>query len=127
MCGVAGYPTDHREPWIDDNGFLRVQTGAAHRTRAAVEHDLQIASAFTVNGLHKTIWDARAAADIDREIWVPLINRLTSIVAALAVLVSDVTQSETVVFAERINTLLAPCQVFAEEESAVAWLQSIET
>jgi hypothetical protein len=58
---VAGYPTDHRAPWIDDNGYLRVRTGSGRRTRVAIEEDLVIAVSLTADGPLKTIWDGRAA------------------------------------------------------------------
>ena len=84
-----------------------------------------IASNLTADGPRKTIWDARAAISLDRNIWAPLIHQLPSIVAALAALVSDETDGQARIFQKRVNTLQIPCQAFEDEESAVAWLQAL--
>lgn len=126
VLSTDDYPTDHHSPWIDDLGFLRVRTGKKRRTRAALEHDLALASALAADGLLRTIWDARAAQVFDTDAWVPLIKRLNSIVSALAVLISDTTTSHAQTFGEQINVLLLPCRVFTDETEAVAWLSSLE-
>ena len=123
---MANYPTDHRAPWIDDNGFLRVRTGIGRRTRAAVEKDLAIAVSFAANGTLKSLWDGRAAVDMDSEAWIPLIRQLESIASALAVLTSDITTPLATLFQKRVNSVGIPCQAFSDEESAIAWLKAIE-
>jgi len=123
---VDTYPTDHRSPWIDENGFLRVRTGSERRTRAALELDLRRAATLAEDGLLQTIWDARAAGDIDPDVWIPLIKRIASIVSELAVLVDGATTSHAVAFAGQIDALLLPCRAFSLEPEAIAWLNSIE-
>jgi hypothetical protein len=120
------YPTDHRTPWIDDNGFLRVRTGNERRTMTAFEQDLRVAFALTADGPLRTILDSRATESFELEVWVTLTARISQLVSALAVLVSDVTSPLALSFREQIDKLLLPCQAFTDEESAVTWLKSIK-
>jgi hypothetical protein len=63
---------------------------------------------------------------VDSDGWVPLIRQLESIVSHLAVLVSHTTTPQATLFQKRVDTLGIRSQAFAEEDSAVAWLKSLE-
>ena len=123
---MDGYPTDTREPWIDDDGFIRIRIGG-HRTRAASEHGLRIAAALTASGPRQGIMDLRATTSVGADVWPSFINQIRSILSALAMLVSDETSHQAIVFQDTINALLIPCRVFEDDESAVAWLKSLHT
>ena len=123
---MDGYPTDTQEPWIDD-GLIRVRIGGLHRTRAASEHTLRIAAALTASGPRQGIMDIRATTSVDPDVWPSFINQIRPILSALAMLVSDATSYQAIAFQDTINALLIPCQVFEDDESAVAWLKSLHT
>ena len=124
---VDDYPADTQEPWIDDDGFLRARTGGVHRTRVATEHTLRIAAALTASGPRPGIWDIRTLTSADPDAWPPFIDQIPSLLSALAMLVSDATSHQAIVFQDAINALLVPCRLFKDVESAVAWLKSLDT
>ena len=121
------YPTDTQEPWIDDDGLMRVRIGGLHRTRAASDLTLRIAAALTASGPRQGIMDIRATTSADPDLWPPFIEQIPSLLSALAMVVSDATSHQAMSFQDAINALLVPCQVFEDDESAVAWLKSLDT
>jgi hypothetical protein len=127
MATVADYPMDYREPWIDERGLIRAQTGSERRTKEAVEHSLDVAEALTADGKRQGIIDARALTHADPDAWLAFVYRIDSIVTALAVLVSDMTTPTMTVLLERFNNRLFLAAQFRDEESAVAWLESLQT
>ena len=124
---MDGYPTDTEEPWIDDDGLMRVRIGGLHRTRAASEHTLRIAAALTASGPRQGIMDIRATTSADLDVWPSFLDQIPLLLSALAMLVSDATSRQAILFQDKINALLVPCRVFADDESAVAWLKSLDT
>ena len=127
MQSMTPRPTEPREPWIDDNGFLRFQTGTERRTKEIVEHTFGIAAALTADGPLPWIVDAREMSSAEPRAWVVIAEKLTSITTALAILTTDMTPPALNTWQEMFDSLLVPCRVFADEESAVAWLLSLET
>ena len=117
---------DYREPWIDSNGFIRTQTGGEYRTDNLVEHTLNVASALTTDERRQGILDARTSTSANPQTWVVFLERLASIVAALAILVSDETSPQISRFQAEIDSLRIPCRPFTDEESAVTWLRSLD-
>ena len=117
---------DYREPWIDSNGFIRAQTSGEYRTNNLVEHTLNIAYALTVDERRQGILDARAPTSASPQTWVVFLERLASIVTALAILVSDKTSPQVNRFQAEIDSLRIPCRPFTDEESAVTWLRSLD-
>lgn len=125
MVDVTDPPTDHRSPWVDEHGFLRVRSGSERRTKVALEEDLRKAFELTRNGRRKTILDARATDSYELEVWTTLVQRISRIVSSLAVLVSDSTSPQVLAFVDQIDKLLLPCRAFEDEESAFAWLEPL--
>ncbi len=117
---------DYREPWIDSNGFIRAQTGGEYRPMDFVEHTLNGASALTADGRRQGVLDARSFTSASPQAWVVFIERLASVVTALAILVSDETSPQINRFQAEIDSLPVPCRPFTDEESAVTWLRSLD-
>ena len=124
---MADYPTDTVQPWIDDDGFLRARTGTAHRTTATTENAMRNAAALAASGPKQAIWDVRGFTSVDMDAWLVFLDWLPTVVSALAMVVSDDTMTQALTFQEEINRLLVPCRLFEDDESAVAWLKSLET
>ena len=124
---MADYPTDTVQPWIDDDGFLRARTGTARRTKATTEIAMRNAAALAASGLRKAIWDIRGFTSVEMDAWITFLDVLPKVVSALAMVVSDDTMTQALTFQEEINRLLVPCRLFEDDESAVAWLKSLET
>ena len=117
---------DYREPWIDDNGFIRAQTADEYHTKGLVEHTLNVAFALTADERRQGILDARAFTSASPQAWVVFIERLAATVTALAILVSDETSPQVNRFQAEIDSLRIPCRPFTDEESAVTWLRSLD-
>ena len=71
--------------------------------------------------------DIRATTSVDLDVWPSFVDQIPLLLSALAILVSDATSHDAILFKDHINTLLVPCRVFADDESAVAWLKSLDT
>ena len=123
---MAKYSSEHREPWIDDDGFLRFRMGDVPRTRENVERTFRVAAALTGGSQLPLIVDARAMTSADPRAWVAITENLTSVATSLAILVSDETPAVMNAWQDRFNSLILPCRVFADEESAIAWSKSFK-
>ena len=122
--GVADYPTEPREPWIDENGFLCVRTGNERRTKAIVERNFRTAAVLTEGKRRPWMVDARALTGADPVAWVAITERIGGSATSLAILVSNATTAEMANWQSRFDSLLLPCRMFIDEESAVAWLKA---
>ena len=71
--------------------------------------------------------DIRGTTSVDLDVWPSFLDQIPLILSALAILVSDTTSRQAILFPDKINALLVPCRVFADDESAVAWLKSLDT
>jgi hypothetical protein len=123
---MATYPSEYREPWVDDCGFLRFQTGDERRTREIVEYSFRLAADLTADGKRPLIVDARAMTSAEPGAWRAITERLTSVASALAIMVGDTTPTSITGWPQLFDSLLLPCQVFGDEESAVAWLRTLD-
>ena len=115
---MASYPTEYRLPWVDDNCFLHFQTGDERRTREIIEQSFGLAADLTADGKRPLIVDARAMTSAEPGAWRAITERLTSVASALAIVVSDTTPNSIIGWQQLFDSLLLPCRLFDDEESA---------
>lgn len=124
MVPAMSYPTDFREPWIDDNGFLRFQIGLKRPSLAVVSGIFRGARELSAGKLLPLIIDGRAMRMAPpAKAWTFAIYRLSSIASAVAFLFSDMTPQEVLKYQKGIGSMI-PSRVFEEESEAVSWLRS---
>lgn len=123
---VSEAPLDHREPWLGEDGIARVVVGRQHRSTEQVKGTIHNAKALATHEPLRWIIDARTMTSIDPDAWVVFTDEIASMISRLAILVSESTPSVVHAFEASINKLLVPCQTFSDEESAVAWLGSLD-
>ena len=125
MAPMASYPTDYRDPWIDENGLLHFQIGMQRPSMTRVREMFQQARELTAEGLLPLIVDGRAMRiGPPAPVWTFAIYRLAGIASAIAFLFSDESPPEVWKFQKGLGALMLPTRTFEEEEEAVAWLQS---
>lgn len=125
MTLVTLYPTEYREPWIDEQGFLRFQIGLKRPSLAKITEMFRQAGELTADGPRHLIIDGRAIRIAPpAKAWTLAIYRLGSIATAVAFLFSDMTPTEVWKYQKGIGMMMIPTRVFEEESDAITWLQS---
>lgn len=124
---MTGYPTEFRDPWIDDDGMLHFQLGVKRPSLTRVMQMFRNADRLTRDGTRPLVVDARAVRLAPpARVWTFAPYRLTSIASAIAFLFSEMTPTEIRKFQKGIASLGIPNRVFEGEEEAVAWLKSFD-
>jgi hypothetical protein len=98
-------PIDDRDPWVDENGLLRIQFGNRPRSLADAQRTIRLAEATPAGRRMPMPIDARALTEMP-----PPDSRLTSIPWIPTV-------------AGAADTLLVPAQVFGDPVEAGSWLR----
>jgi hypothetical protein len=86
---LSACPIDYREPWIDDDGFVRFRTGDERRTPDIVESTFRVIATLTTGKVRPWLVDARAMTSAEPRAWLAITERLTAFASALAILKSD--------------------------------------
>ncbi len=73
----------------------------------------------------RLILDARAVPAASPQAWLRAIMNVTSIASAVAIVVSKTTPPEINIYQEQINSLLMPCRLFDDVDTAKDWITSI--
>jgi len=125
MIPVTPYPTEYRDPWIDEHGFLRFQIGMKRPSLVKITEIFRHAGELTADGPRRLIIDGRAMRIAPpAKAWTLATYRLGSIATAVAFLFSDMSPVEVWKYQKGIGMMMIPTRVFEEEADAVAWLQS---
>jgi len=124
---VVDYPTEFRDPWIDDNGMLHFQLGVGRPSLARVMQMFRNARRLTRDGTMLLVVDARAMRIAPpARVWTFAPYQLTSIASAIAFLFSEMTPTEVRKFQKGVASLGIPNRVFSEEGEAIVWLNSFD-
>ena len=127
MAGVVDYPTEFRDPWIDDDGMLHFQLGVKRPSLAGVMHMFRNAGRLTRDGTRLLMVDARAMRLAPpARVWTFAPYRLNSLAHAIAFVFSEMTPTEVRKFQKGVASLGIPNRVFEEEGEAIGWLKSFD-
>ena len=94
------------------------------RDRDSMARNLDSLAALAAGTPRPVLWDPRAVHRIHPAAWAEIIERVTELVLAAAILVDDGTEKKLVGYPAAINSLLIPTQMFRSEEAALAWLRT---
>lgn len=126
---MADYPTDFRDPWVDDDGMLHFQLGVKRPSLTKVMQMFRNAGRLTRDGTRLLVVDARAMRLAPpARVWTFAPYRLASIARAIAFLFSEMTPTEVRKFQKGVAALGIPNRVFEEgaEVEAITWLKSFD-
>jgi hypothetical protein len=112
-------------PWIDDSGILRAILPARPRTPQDIDLFAEEARRLLGGKQAPLILDARAVPAASPQAWVQAITNVTSIASAVAIVVSKTTPPEITIYQAQINSLLVPCRLFDDADTAKDWITSI--
>jgi hypothetical protein len=94
------------------------------RDRAIMARNLDTLAVVTAGTPRPVLWDPRAVPHIQPGAWAEIIDRVTDLVVAVAILVDDETEQMLGAYPRAMNSLLFPIRTFRSEEPALTWLET---
>ena len=119
-------PVHDRDPWVDEDGVLRIQFGSRPRSVDDAERTMRLAEAAAAGRLLPMLIDARALSEMPPPgSWLRSIRWMPSVASAVATVVSEESPDRIMRFQHSVDALLVPARVFGDTDEAITWLLEV--